>query len=349
MKPKLPVFALIFLLLIPITGCSVARFTETRLGYGVKTANKTDLDLDFQLGFNAIDRSFRVTLAHQPYSIHKPRITRIDLGVGVAALGLLGKVLYDNWDHEDTFTFGDDTFDWYGSEPWEKAVMIGVPVDLLLYWGFAYPFDRRAVRLERQPLVDHPYRIQLPDHGNIGIDYRTTTGDEKIYVQTFINALRNPTYLQQLESLQFEVATRTSGSQHSRYHTLKGFIVSESQPSPSHPNGLAHPNGSTQPVEVDAEWRKRRLPAGEKATLKVVVKNTSTTVLSGVTATTDSAAPDFGEWTLTFGDIAPGASKTRVLRCSTESASKTVFVTLRFAAATGDVLAEIQTQLELIE
>ena len=342
MKAKLPVCALIFLLLIPITGCSVARFTETRLGYGVKTANKTDLDLDFQLGFNAIDRSFRVTLAYQPYSIHKPRITLTDLGVGLAAVGLLGKVLYDNWDHADTFDVSDDTFDWYGSEPWEKAVMIGVPVDILLYWGFAYPFDRRAVRLERQPLVDHPYRIQLPDHGNIGIDYRTTTGDEKIYVQEFMDALRNPAYLQQAGTLKFEVATRTSGRQHSRDHTVTGFIVPQPPPTPLL-------NESTQHVEVDAAWREHRLRAGEKATLKVVVKNTSKTVLRGVTATTDSADPNFNDWTLTFGDIPPGASKTRVLRCSTDSAPKTVFVTLRFAAATGDVLLVIQTELELTE
>ena len=339
MKPKLPVCALIFFLLIPITGCSVARFTETRLGYGVKTANKTDLDLDFQLGFNTTDSSFHVTLAYQPYGIYKPRITLIDLGVGLTSLGLLGKVLYDNWAHDDTFTFADDTFDWYGSAPWEKAVMIGVPVDILLYWSFAYPFDRQAVSLQRQPLVDHPYRMQLPDHGNIGIDYRTTTGDEKIYVQTFINALSNPTYLQQVGSLKFEVAM----GQHSRYHTLKGFIVPPPQPLPP------SPNGSTQHVEVDAEWSKYRLRAGEKAALKVVVKNTSKTVLRGITATTESADPDFNDWTLTFGDIAPGASKTRVLRCSTDSAPKTVFVTLRFEASIGDVPPEIQTQLELIE
>lgn len=343
MKQNLPIFILIFFLFITITGCSVARFTETRLGYGVKAANKTDLDLDFQLGFNETDRSFRVTLAYQPYAIHKPRITLIDLGVGLASLGILGKVLYDNWDHDYTFTFLDDTFDWYGSEPWEKAVMIGVPVDILLYWGLSYPFDRRALKLQREPLVDHPYRFQLPDHGNIGIDYRTTTGNEKIYVQKFLDDLRNPAYLQQLESLKFEVTTRTGGKQHSRYHTLKGFIISPPQPFPP------PPNGSTHSVEIAAEWSESRLRAGEKATLKVVVKNTTQTVLRGVTATTDSTDPDFNDWTLTFGDIAPGTSKTRVLRCSTDSAPKTVFVTLRFEASTGDVPSEIQTQLELIE
>ena len=86
---------------------------ETRIGYGIKKANRTDLDLDFQLNFNETARSFIVTLEYQPYAIYKPRITLTDLGVGLASLGLLGKVFYDNWDHDNTFTFTDDTFDWY--------------------------------------------------------------------------------------------------------------------------------------------------------------------------------------------------------------------------------------------
>ena len=93
---------------------------ETRIGYGVKKANRTDLDLDFQLNFNETARSFIVTLEYQPYAIYKPRITLIDFGVGLASLGLLGKVFYDNWDHDNTFTFTDDTFDWYDSQPWER-------------------------------------------------------------------------------------------------------------------------------------------------------------------------------------------------------------------------------------
>ena len=174
MKRDLRGFALIFFLLINITGCSVTRFVETRMGYGVKKANRTDLDLDFQLNFDETARSFIITLEYQPYAIYKPRITLTDFGIGLASLGLLGKVVYDNWDHENTTTFADDTFDWYDSEPWEKAVLIGVPIDLLLYWGFSYPFDQKAIRLPKQPLIAHSYRIELPDHGRIGRDYRTT-------------------------------------------------------------------------------------------------------------------------------------------------------------------------------
>ena len=342
MKQSFLGFTLIVFFFITITGCSVTRFTETRFGYGVKTADKTDLDLDFRFGFNTLDRSFHVTLAYQPYGIYKPRITLEDLGVGLAALGVLGKVVYDNWDHDNTFTFVDDTFDWSGSEPWEKAVLIGVPIDILLYWSFAYPFDSHAVKFPRQPLRDHPYRIQLPDHGNIGIDYRTDTGDEKIYIQSFLDDLRNPVYLQQVESLTFEVSIGIGERQHRRHHTLKGFIVSPPQPSPQ-PS-----KGSTQYVEVDAQWLERRLRAGEPATLKVKVKNTGKAVLIGVTATMDSDDPHFNGWPpLEFGDIAPGTFKTRVLRCSTNPKRETVFVTLRFAASTGVVHPEIQMKLEL--
>ena len=148
-------------------------------------------------------------MEHQPYSIHKPRITLTDLGVGLASLGLLGKVLYDNWDHDYTFTFIDDTFDWYDSEPWEKAVMIGVPVDILLYWTVAYPFDRKLVKTQRRPLTDHPYRIVLPDHGNIGIDYWTTTGIERIEIKNFLSELGYPSFLEgHVESLKFRASTQ---------------------------------------------------------------------------------------------------------------------------------------------
>ena len=72
MKQSLTVTMLTVLMLINITGCSVVRFAETRMGYGLKKANKTRMDLDFQLGFNVTDRSLRVTLEHQPHAIYKP-------------------------------------------------------------------------------------------------------------------------------------------------------------------------------------------------------------------------------------------------------------------------------------
>ena len=338
------IFALIFFLLIHITGCSVTRFMETRVGSGVQKANRTDLDLDFQLDFNHTARSFMVTLEYQPYAIYKPRITLTDLGVGLAALGLLGKVFYDNWDHGHTFTFVDDTFDWYAADPWEKAVLIGVPIDILLYWGFAYPFDRKAIRLPKEPFIAHPYRIELPDHGRIGRDYRTVTGREQIEIQTFLSELGHPPYLQDLESLKFRVSTAVSGRQYKRDHTLPREFIRPPLP----------PNEESLPasVEVDAQWIAHRLRAGDKATLKVIVANIGETPLTAVTTTTLSSDPYFDNWVLAFGNIAQGASETRILRCGTSSNLRpqaTVSVSLRFEAATGVIHPEIETEFEIIE
>ena len=341
MKQNLAVFTLTVVILINITGCSVVRFAETRMGGGLKPANKTRMDLDFQLGFNATDRSLRVTLEYQPYSIYKPRITLTDLGIGLASLGLLGKVLYDNWDHDYTFTFIDDTFDWYGSESWEKAVMIGVPADILLYWAFSYPFDRKAIRTQRQPLTDHPYRIELPDHGNIGVDYRTATGTERIEIRGFLSELGNPAFLRNIESLKFRASTQVGVKYHRREHTVPRNIL---------PNGKP-PLPSSQ-VEVEARWVKDRLRAGEKAVLKVTVKNTNQTVLREFTTITVSPDnPHFHDWRLRFGNITRGALETRALSFSTDPnmVLQDVRVRLRFETADGVVHEEIERILQIIE
>lgn len=317
------------------------------MGHGIKKANRTDLDLDFQLNFNETARSFIVTLEHQPYAIYKPRITLTDLGVGLASLGLLGKVFYDNWDHDNTFTFTDDTFDWYDSQPWEKAVLIGVPIDILLYWGFLYPFDQKAIRLSKHPLIAHPYRIELPDHGRIGREYETLTGTEQIEIQKFLSELRHPPYLQGIESLKFRASTEVGGRQYNRdYRVSSGFML------PPPPNDESNGKVSPSSVEVDVQWIEPRLRAGEKATLQVTVENTGETPLTAVRTTTLSPDPYFNKWVLEFGNIAQGASETRILRCGTSKDLRpqtVVSVFLHFEAATGVVHPDIETELEIIE
>ena len=340
MKRDLLLYALSLLLFISITGCSVVRFAETRSGYGIKPANKTDLDLDFQLGFNAASGSLNVTLAYQPYSIYKPRITLTDLGVGVVALGIFGKVYYDHWNHKNTFTVLDDTFDWYGTDPWEKAVLIGVPVDILLYWCFSYPFDRKMVKLPKQPIMNHQYRVDLPDHGSLGIFYRTTTGREQIAIDNFLSELRNPSYLQNIESLKFRVSTEVGGKWYKRDYTVTGFIPPEL------------PEPSPKAVAVEVAWLQSRLKAGEQATLKVIAKNTGTAILTGFTVKTVSRDPSLNGWELAFGNIAEGASETRVLRCVTDKHTRPqekLSVRLHFETVTGVVHPEIETHLEIIE
>ncbi|MCE2414457.1 hypothetical protein J4G07_10650 [Candidatus Poribacteria bacterium] len=361
MKQNLAALAVTVLMLMNITGCSVVRFAETRMGYGLKKANKTRMDLDFQLGFNATDRSLRITLEHQPYAIYKPRITLTDLGVGLASLGLLGKVLYDNWDHDYTFTFVDDTFDWYGSEPWEKAVMIGVPADILLYWAFSYPFDRKAVKIQRESLTDHPYRIELPDHGNIGRNYRTTTGTEQIYIRNFLSEIGNPSFLKDIESLKFQAFTEVGGKQHNKDHTVSGIIVPNSDsPSPPVPQPDPEPDPVPEPapdpvpipqVEVNAQWVKDRLRAGERAILKITVRNTGKNTLTEFTVTTASPTPHFSNWEIKFGNITSGTSETRALGFSSdpEMTPQDVPVTLHFEEANGIVHQAIERILHIIE
>ena len=339
MKRDLPLLALILLLLIDMTGCSVVRFSETRIGHGMKSANKTDLDLDFRLGFNATESSLSVTLEHQPYSIYKPRITLTDVGVGLAALGLFGKVYYDHWNHKYTSTLTDDTFDWYGTQPWEKAVLIGVPIDFLLYWCFSYPFDRKAVRLRRQPLTGHEYRIELPDYGRIGINYRATTGTEQINIQNFLSELSNPPNFENMRSLKFRASTEVNGTRYRRDYIVSGFIP----PPPPPP---------LQRIEVEGQWIQSRLRAGDRATLEVTVKNTGTTILTGFTVKTVSIDPHLDGWELAFSDIAQGASETRTLRCITDRnmrPQETVSIRLQFQDGKGIVHPEIETQLEIIE
>ena len=242
-------------------------------------------------------------------------------------------------DHDYTFTFVDDTFDWYGSEPWEKAVMIGVPADILLYWAFSYPFDRKAVRIQRQPLTAHPYRIELPDHGNIGRSYRTTTGTEQIYIRNFLSDLGNPFFLKDIESLKFRAFTEVGGKQYNKDYIVSGIIPPPPPPPPP------------VQIEIEAQWVENRLRAGEKATLKITVKNTSEIVLMEFTVTTINSTPHFNNWELKFGNIAPGTSETRALGFSTDSeiAPQDVSVTLRFEAASGIVHEEIARILHIIE
>jgi hypothetical protein len=334
MKQNLAVFTLTILILINITGCSVVRFAETRTGYGLKKANKTRMDLDFQLGFNATDSSLSVTLGYQPYTIYKPRITLTDLGVGLASLGLLGKVLYDNWDHDYTFTFVDDTFDWYGSEPWEKAVMIGVPADILLYWAFSYPFDQKAMKIQRQQLTEHPYRIALPDHGNIGVDYRTTTGTERIEIRQFLSEIGYPSFLRDIESLKFRASTEVGGKRYSRDHTIS--------PIPPPP---------PRQIEIEAQWVKDSLRVGEKAVLEITVKNLGENALADFTVITNSSNSHFDDWKLKFDNIDPGTSEIRSLGFSTDPGipPQDVSVHLRFEAAGDFTHPEIERVLHIIE
>lgn len=337
---RLILFTLSTLMVFSVTGCSVGRFTQTRLMVGVKKINKTDLKLDFQLDYNPTNRSLGIKLAHQPYSIYKPKITRIDLGVGLAAVGIWGAVFYDNWDHDYTFDFTDDTFDWYDSQWWEKAVLIGVPADILLYWVFSYPLDRKKIKLQQQPLINHPYRIELPDHGNLGVDYNTSSGDEEIVIKEFLADLGNPSYLNNINSLKFCISTDDGGLQHKRYYTAP---VSPNGPKPPTPILLS------KDIRIQAVWHKNPINAGERAILKMTVENYGKTELKDLTAKTTSIDPNFNAPDLSFGNIPIGKSGTRAIGFHTDAeiTPQDIIVNISFNDSTGIVTQKIQEKITI--
>lgn len=334
---KLIIFPLIVFLLISVTGCSVGRFAQTHMMESVKKVNKTDLKLDFQVDYNPTNRSLSIKLAHQPYSIYKSKISLIDLGLGLAAVGIWGYVFYDNWDHDYTFDFTDDTFDWYDSEWWEKAVLIGVPTDILLYWAFSYPIDRKKVKLMRQPLINHPYRIELPDHGNLGMDYNTITGDENIDIKDFISDIGNPSYLNNIDYMKFRVSTETSGMQHRKYYSVPVQLNSPIPP-------------ITKDIGIDVEWKSNRIRAGDRAILIITVENTGRVELRDLTAMTASTNPNFAGFELPFGSIPIGESKTNVIGFSTdaESSVQNTTVTLQFRSSERTVAQKVSKVLSII-
>ena len=342
MKQNLLLFTLSVFLIINVTGCSVVRFTETRMMEGVKKINKTDLKLDFQLDYNPADHSLSINLAHQPYSIYKPKITLTDLGVGLAAVGIWGIVFYDNWDHDYTFDFTDDTFDWYDSEWWEKAVLIGVPADILFYWTFSYPIDRKMEKLNKQPLTNHPYRIELPDHGNTGNGYTTVTGIEQIDIKQFMSDIGNPSYLQNIDSLKFRVTTEVSGMQYKRYYTA---------PNKRDYTAPILPILIPTDVKIHAEWVKNPIRAGERAILKITMENRGKTVLTDLIATTVCSNPHFNNWEMPFGNIPQGETVTKSLGFSTEAemSTKDITVSLSFKTETGGLRQKIEKKLTIIK
>ena len=95
---------------------------------------------------------------------------------------------------------------------------------------------------------------------------------------------------------------------------------------------------------------KDRLRVGEKATLKITVRNTNKDALEGFTMITEGAVSHFNNWALEFGNIASGATKTRALGFSTDEMSpQNVSVRLRFEAANNFTHPEIEKILRIIE
>ena len=250
MKRNFIPITVIILMLMSTLGCSVVRFAENRAGYGVTRMpagapeiRRTHLSRqDLQLGISATDSGLSLQFRFLPYYhleqrqtfTAKPRLTGVDIAVGIASAGFLGWVAYDNWRGTGTYGIADDgsfkearSFDWDGAALWQKAVLIGVPTDFALAavlhaipWKTTPPWEQRGEEKGMpQWLRQHPYQLELPDY-NLRKDYETTSGDETIAIRGFLEGLQNPAPFLETDTLQIRAFTEFEGKPYQQTLTL---------------------------------------------------------------------------------------------------------------------------------
>ena len=257
MKRNLISLLLSILIFLGTTGCSVVRFAENRTGYGVKQTAVVDTDTrqtqlsrrDLQLGFTATDSGFSLQLQYLPY-YHmeqreivktRARITGLDTALGLASAGVLGWIVYDNWANRtsaNTYTISKDgnfiensVPYWEAAAPWEKAVVIGVSADFLLTalqytttQKMTTPWQRKGeVEGTLQGLENHPYRIELLDHG-LEKDYQTTSGDESIVIREFLAGIKKPASFLEVDKLELRASTEFEGKPYAETLTLTDAV-----------------------------------------------------------------------------------------------------------------------------
>ena len=241
---------IVILMLMSTMGCSVVRLAENRAGYGVARTpagapeiRRTHLSRqDLQLGISATDSGLSLQFRFLPYYhleqrqtfTAKPRITGVDIAVGIASAGFLGWVAYDNWSGTGTYVVAGDgsfregrSFDWGGAALWQKAVMIGVPTDFALAgvlhaipWKTTPPWEQSGEEKGMpQWLKQHPYRLELPGY-NLRKDYKTTSGDETIAIRGFLEGLQNPAPFLEADTLQIRAFTEFEGKPYQQTLTL---------------------------------------------------------------------------------------------------------------------------------
>ena len=241
---------IVILMLMSTVGCSVVRLAENRAGYGVTRTpagapeiRRTHLSRqDLQLGISATDSGLSLQFRFLPYYhleqrqtfTAKPRLTAVDVAVGIASVGFLGWVAYDNWSGTGTYVVADDGsfkegrfFDWEGAALWQKAVMIGVPTDFALAavlhaipWETTPPWEQSGEEKGMpQWLKQHPYRLELPGY-NLRKDYKTTSGDETIAIRGFLEGLQNPAPFLDTDTLHIRAFTEFEGKPYQQTLTL---------------------------------------------------------------------------------------------------------------------------------
>ncbi len=387
MKNRFINLMLIVLISMSIAGCSAVRLIQTNAGVETtkrverSEARQTPLSRkDFRFGFNASGSQLGVRLEYRPYYdleiqehvVYTPKVrsTTTELILGAATSGLFIWALVDNLVETGEVAVNDEgelynvhEFDWDGANSLQKAIIIGVPLDFLLY-GAALSVEMKVREPwkhsgtfpgEWQLLRNHPYRIELPTY-NFGKDYRSKTGNESIRVSEFLTGIRNPISLMDINSVSLLASTEFEGKE---YQKNLGFTT-QSQLQPFREVALASkgidmvstgkPRLMPRP-ETTFRWNKNTVQAGEMATLWVTIKNTGKGTLYRVTALTVSQDPTLNNHELKFGKIDPGNSISVPVSIEINKLMRTqeIPIRIKFAEYNGHIPENIEAKLKVVE
>ena len=178
---------LIVIMASSLTGCAMVRIIEKSSGIGVtetvrtETRNTSKLERkDVKLNFTPIGNGLGFQLRYQPhYQVERRSITHqrddgfgpVSILVGLAeTVAFFVAVLKDDWVYLDA----QDEFqaDWSAAKSWQKALVIGVPLDLLMVALLSgdHQSTTRWKRFNTRPgslqeISHHPVSISLPQFG----------------------------------------------------------------------------------------------------------------------------------------------------------------------------------------
>ena len=387
MKHSLISLTLIIFISMTTIGCSAVRLIQTNAGVEAKKSverleeRRTPLNRkDFRFGFNASGSQLGVRLEYRPYYdleiqehvIYKPNVrsTTAELILGAVTSGLFIWALVDNSVETGEVAVNDEgelynvrEFDWDGASSLQKAIIVGVPLDFLLY-GAALgvemkvrePWKQRGTFPgEWQLLRNHPYRIELPSY-NFGKDYRSKSGNERVQVSRFLAGVKNPDRFDEIDSVIFRAATEFDGK---TYHKdMK--LTAPAQLQPFHDAALAALNidmiSTGKPrlmprPEVTTRWSTPSVQAGNVASLRVTIRNTGKGTLYRLKGLTVSSNPKFNNRELKFGKIEPGESRTALVSFKLDKLMQTqeLPIGIRFGEHNGHVPENIAVKLNVFE
>ena len=388
MKHRLISLSIIILISLNAVGCSIVRVVQTNAGQAVEKTVKdseerrTALDKrDFRLGFNATGSELGVRLEYRPYyAVERRQLVTykpssggrpLEVLVGVAGLGLLTWAVVDNLVETGEVEVNDEGelynvkhLDWNGANPLHKAIIIGVPLDCLLwaYYATEYkatahePWEKRSeITGEWQLLGDHPYRVELPIY-NFGRNYQSRSGNERVQVSRFLSGVTNPNRFNEIDSVLFRASTKFNGE---TYHKdLK--LTAPAQLRPFHDAALAaldidmistgKPRLMPRP-EVTTRWSNKSVQAGNVATLRVTIRNTGKGAVYRFIGLTTSSNPKFNNRELKFGKIEPGESRTALVSFELDKLMRTQEfpIGIRFGEYNDHVPENIAVKLNVFE